>query len=239
MKALRAILFVGIVVATDRAWAGESNPDFGLPAPGTYTLPPLRPAGDGAVLTAEGGASSLHRLFNGKIVILSFIYTQCRDARGCPLASAVLAQLRRRVNMDPMLSQRVRLISLSFDPTHDTPAVMRAYGARFVREGADWQFLTADSEAALQPILDAYRQPRQKAPDGSGKPSAYAHLLRVFLIDDRRMIRNVYSADFLDPTLLVNDVTTLARETGPTGADQPALGRRIEAIYRISDYYDM
>jgi len=212
MKALRVILIAALAVVINSGWAGEpNNADYGFPAPGTYALPPLRGAADGAVLTQEGHATTLHRVFSGKIVVLSFIYTQCRDARGCPLASAVLAQLRRRVDGDPVLSQRVRLISLSFDPAHDTPAVMREYGARFVRESSGWQFLTAASEAALQPILNAYRQTRQKAPGANGKLSTYSHLLRVFLIDEHRIIRNIYSADFLDPALLVYDIITLAR----------------------------
>jgi len=213
MKALRAIFIAALAVAINSGWAGEpNNADFGFPAPGTYALPPLRGAADGAVLTSEGGATTLHRVFSGKIVVLSFIYTECGDARGCPLASAVLAQLWRRVDEDPALAQKVRLISLSFDPAHDTPAVMRGYGQRFVREGADWQFLTAASEAALQPMLNGYRQTRQRAYDSNGMSTGtYSHLLRVFLIDEHRIIRNIYSADFLDPALLVYDIITLAR----------------------------
>ncbi len=214
MKALRVILIVGLAVAMDSGRAGEpNNPDFGFPAPGTYALPPLRPAADGVVLTSDGRATTLHRVFSGKIVILSFIYTQCSDARGCPLASAVLAQVGRRVDEDPALSQRVRFISLSFDPAHDTPAVMREYGMRFAPEGADWQFLTVTSEAALRPILNGYRQTRQKAYDmNSTFTGTYSHLLRLFLIDERAVIRNIYSADFLDPTLLFHDIITLARQ---------------------------
>jgi len=106
---------------------------------------------------------------------------------------------------NPALSQRVRLISLSFDPAHDTPAVMRAYGVRVAREGAAWQFLTTASEAALQRILDGYRQTRQGAYDTTGKLTTYLHLLRMFLIDERRVVRNIYSADFLHPTLLLHD----------------------------------
>ncbi|MCB1748687.1 MAG: hypothetical protein KDK06_16025, partial [Gammaproteobacteria bacterium] len=67
--------------------------DFDPPVPGSYTLPVVRPAADGAVLDTRGTARSLHDVYDGKIVLLSFIYTRCTDAQGCPLATAVLYKI--------------------------------------------------------------------------------------------------------------------------------------------------
>ena len=65
------------------------------PAPGSYRLPCIESAGDGSVVTSHGEATTLHRLYAGRIVVLSLIYTHCADAQGCPWASFTLAQTAR------------------------------------------------------------------------------------------------------------------------------------------------
>jgi cytochrome oxidase Cu insertion factor (SCO1/SenC/PrrC family) len=79
------------------------------------------------VLDLSGAERRLHQVMAGKVVVLSFVYTQCSDARGCPLATAVLYQIHRATASDPMLAARLKLVTLSFDPAHDTPAVMPRY----------------------------------------------------------------------------------------------------------------
>ena len=60
------------------------------------------------------------------------------------------------------------------------------------------------------PILKDYDQPviRKYNKDG-GYDGVESHLLRVFLIDDKKLIRNVYNVDFLHADLLINDIKTL------------------------------
>ena len=92
------------------------------------------------------------------------------------------------------------MISLSFDPFYDTPEIMRLYGKDLSYVKADWGFLTSKSLANLEPILESYDQPviRKYNDDGS-YAGVESHLLRVFLIDDKKLIRNVYNVDFLHP----------------------------------------
>lgn len=45
------------------------------PPPGSYRLPPLGDAVDGAVLRADGTATTLHKSYGGRIIVLAFIYT--------------------------------------------------------------------------------------------------------------------------------------------------------------------
>jgi cytochrome c peroxidase len=185
---------------------------FGTPAPGTYALPPLGEAADGEVLTSEGAPARLHDLFGGRVVLLSFVYTHCSDAEGCPLATAVLHRVGRRLAEEPALADRVRLLSLSFDPERDTPEVMHRYAESF-SGGSDWRFLTGRSEAALRPLLDAYGQTLRADVDAEGNElGTISHLLRVVLIDSARRVRQIYSASFLDADALVADVKTLLLE---------------------------
>jgi len=100
----------------------------------------------------------------------------------------------------------VRFVSLSFDPARDTPEGMARYGRSFSHD-LDWASVTTRSPEALAPILADYDQRLERDPGAAG---SFAHLLRVFLIDARGLVRNVYSAAFLDPVLLGNDIATLA-----------------------------
>jgi cytochrome c peroxidase len=186
---------------------------FEAPTPGTYALPPLGTAADGAVLAADGGATTLYRLYDDHLVVLSLVYTRCPDPNGCPLATAVLAKLKSRLDADSALRARVAFLSLSIDPTHDTPDAMRRYGAALAAGPVPWHFLTTPSERALAPLLAAYDQAVTTDYDADGRAlGTMSHVLRVFLIDRTRRIRNVYNVSFLHADTLLADLRTLALE---------------------------
>src|SRR6185369_6827422 len=94
--------------------------DYDPPVAGTYGLPVIKPAADGAVLDSEGRSLRLRELTRGRITVLSFIYTRCASARACPYATGVLNQLHRLSQTDPSLAKSIRLVSMSFDPVGDT-----------------------------------------------------------------------------------------------------------------------
>jgi cytochrome c peroxidase len=157
---------------------------YAAPTPGTYDLPPLGDAADGQVLDTAGRPRRLHDFLGDKVVVLSFIYRACPDVNGCPLANYVLSAVQRRVSGDPTLRDDVRLVSLSFDPRRDRPEAMARHAAGLVAEGADWAFLTTESERPLAPILEAYGQSVRTEYDENGQAlGTIAHVLRVYLID--------------------------------------------------------
>lgn len=190
---------------------GYSALEFAAPEPGTYDLPPLGDAADGKLLDSSGAAVDLHEIFDDKTIVLSFIYTTCSDVNGCPLATYVLSQVQKRLAADEWARSNVRLVSVSFDPTNDTPAVMADYGRHFRHGDVDWRFLTAGSEDRLEPILRDYDQAviRDRGPDGKAL-TTISHILRVYLIDADKRIRNIYSPSYLHPDLLYADILTVA-----------------------------
>lgn len=190
-----------------------ANYAFPLPEPGSYSLPPIRAAAGGSVLTASGEAAELAGFVRGRITVFSFIYTRCADI--CPLATMQLAELRARARSFPELDGRLRLVSMSFDPDYDTPAVMEDYGQAWRDAGdggTEWLFLTAPDRAALGAVLGAYDQAVDPSPDPDDPGGGFNHILRVFLIDEAAVVRNIYSMDFLDPDLVLADIRTLVRE---------------------------
>jgi cytochrome c peroxidase len=193
----------------------------------------IGPAADGEVLTSNNQPKHLHELMGDKLVLLSFIYATCSDVNGCPLATQVLHKISQRLQKQPELASQLRLLTLSFDPTHDTPNVMSQYAKGFKSGAFDWQFLSTRDETALQPILDSYQQNIQKVYDAKGQfTQSYTHLLRVYLIDTKRQIRNIYSVDFLHADTVLNDVKTLLSTPKPP-VEPPAV--KAEMLYQAGD----
>ncbi|WLI91355.1 SCO family protein [Massilia sp. R2A-15] len=188
---------------------------FVPPAAGSYRLEHIMPAPDGPVLDSDGSAHRLRDFTTGKITLFSFIYTYCTDARGCPLAYATLHALKETLAAHPALRDRVRLVSMSFDPAFDTPEAMRSYGGADARDtrGPRWHFLTTRSGKQLAPLLDGFGQDvdvvsqpaNQRAP-------VLSHMLKVYLIDAQGSVREIYTTSFLHPAVLLNDIKTLVLE---------------------------
>ena len=253
MKARGLLLAGGLLLSLNQAPADTpafAGLDYPLPAVGSYRLPPIDAAADGQVLDADGRLRSLHDIYAGRITLLGFIYSRCSDADGCPLTASVFYKLKTLMNSDPELAERLQLASLSFDPEHDTPQVMKLYGANFKYAGnaGEWRFFTTASQTNLQPILRAYNQDVQQERDAAGETSGvFSHILRVFLIDRERRIRNIYSTAFLHPDLLLNDVRTLmleenSDETSPASAIPVGFGASLSVPgddkrgYESADY---
>jgi cytochrome c peroxidase len=194
---------------------GYRDLTFTAPISGTYKLPVLGQASDGNVLDSEGRETTLHNLmgnadYPGKIVLLSFIYSTCSDINGCPLATAVFHKIKNRLEKEPELATHLRLITLSFNPEHDTPGRMKEYGATLQGKGVEWIFLTTRSEQELQPILKGYQQTVEKIYDANGKfTGTFSHNLRVYLIDQHKQLRNIYNTELLHPDTLISDIKTL------------------------------
>jgi cytochrome oxidase Cu insertion factor (SCO1/SenC/PrrC family) len=143
---------------------------------------------------------------------VSFFYTSCSDRFGCPLASATMRELQERLREAGLLP-RVTLLSITVVPVRDRPAQLAHYARAFGADPAAWHFLTAASDAGIRPVLEAYGQDRQAVHDERGRATgAYRHVLKVFLVDARGFIRNIYSTGFLVPAVVVNDVTTVLGE---------------------------
>lgn len=195
-----------------------SRLDFVLPSPGTYVLHNIMRAPEGLVLDSDGKAHRLSDYVTGKVTLLSFIYTTCSDAKGCPLALAVLHGLESTIEKTPAYRDRVRFVSLSFDPEHDTPQVMRLYGGAHAgrAKAMQWNFLTTRSAKELLPLLDGFGQDVSVAADPrTGKASrAFSHVLKLFLIDRKGVVREIYTTSFLLPPVMLNDIKTLLLEDG-------------------------
>jgi len=116
----------------------------------------------------------------------------------------------------------VRFVSISFDPTNDTPDVLRRYSGNLTAEtGLAWEFLTAPNMAELLPLLADFGQDVSIEKDAKGQPTrTINHMLKLFLIDRNGIVREIYALDYLHPAMMVNDIETLLMEedAAPIGA---------------------
>ena len=227
IKPVRAFALLTAAVVCQAVPAHDPQPEilapgwgilnYAAPTPGTYRLPPIMRAVDGRVLREDASPAHLFDLMGDRLVLLSFVYTRCTDVNGCPLAKAVFHLVRARLKEHPELAETTRLLSISFDPDNDTPEAMRAYRPQSGDDSVEWMFLTTRDRTDLQPILDGYGQYTLREYDENGVYTGeFAHLLRVYLIDRERQVRNIYSTGFLHPDILLNDLETLLLES-PAG----------------------
>jgi protein SCO1/2 len=93
------------------------------------------------VVTQDNKSLSFYDdVLKGKIVILSFIYTTCRDI--CPVVTARLSQLEEKLGS--VVGRDVFFVSVSIDPENDTPEKLKEYAKAF-SAGPSWLFLTGTS----------------------------------------------------------------------------------------------
>jgi len=217
------LALMGLLTAGGQAAAHEVaavRADFKAPAPGSYRLERIMASPDGRVVDSNRKGGQLSAYTRDKVTLLSLMYTACSDEKGCPLAFYTLDMIKRELEASPGARGRVRLVSLSFDPEHDTPEVMRAYGGGHAKGAKDgsmvpWHFLTTASKRDVAPLLDGFGQDVSRpAKEQDRRPDDLMHVLKVFLIDRSGWVREVYSASYLVPQVVVNDVKTLLIEDG-------------------------
>lgn len=235
----RALLFgvlLGLAASVDVVGAHEGHKPapgagvraayaFPIATPGSYQLPPIKRAAGGAVLDDAGRRHDLGKLLRGRTTVLAFIYTRCGDI--CPSAILDMSRLQDLAARDRRLSRQMQLVTMSFDPEHDAPGVMREFAAQWKsadQSAPNWLFLTAPDQTTIAPVLAAYNQWVDRNSDAASSGGPLSHIFRAFLIDRDGIIRNIYSLDFFDPELVVNDVRTLLLERIESQFGRPAEG---------------
>ena len=125
--------------------------------PAEVTIPTSGPhgkPGDAAPATAlvdqEGKGFSLAN-HKGEAIGVTFIFTRCPLPDFCPRMNLNFSEVERLLAADPKLYARTRLLSVSFDPAYDTPAVLKAFRDPFLRGvpgvvPGHWRFATGTLE---------------------------------------------------------------------------------------------
>jgi protein SCO1/2 len=105
-----------------------------------------------ALYDQEGRVVSSPR-FHGKLIMLNFIYSRCPVATMCPAATLKMMAVQKLAREAGV--KNLELVSISFDPTHDTPAVLKEYAAVRGIDTANFSFLTGP-ESAIKDLLTQF-----------------------------------------------------------------------------------
>lgn len=145
-----------------------------------------------SLVDAEGRPFGSAEL-SGRVYVVSFFFTQCRSI--CPVVMRGMGRLQE--GFDARGIDGVHLVSISVDPAHDTPEVLRAYAAEHHVDPRRWTLLTGDPERIRALVVDGFKTPLPAgAPaPGAGGPIDIAHTAKLVLVDGRGNVRGYYGSD--------------------------------------------
>lgn len=170
-------------------------------------LDPGEEVPDFAMTTQEGEPLRLSDL-RGKAVVLTFIYTRCPVPDFCPLTDRKFGALAQAIGPGSRRAEGVRLVEVSFDPEHDTPAALAAHARALGARPPLWTFAVAshDELAKVAPALGLSYGPTAKE---------IIHNRTVAVIGpDGRLARLETRKDW-DPAALARELAALARGARP------------------------
>jgi protein SCO1 len=143
--------------------------------------------------------------WHGHLTLLTFIYTRCPLPNFCPLMDRHFLRIQDAVHREAALGDRVRLLTVSFDPDYDTPAVLTAHAARLGADPAIWTFLTAD-RATVDRFAGRLGVGLMRPADGD----EITHNLRTILIGRDGRIARIYSGNEWTPAQAIADLREAA-----------------------------
>jgi len=122
----KSMIAKGATESAERLHEGDSLPSFNL--------------------VDQNGRPLTREQLAGKSAVITFIFTRCPIPNFCPLMTKNFGQLQSEITADPTLKGHVQLLSISFDPEHDTPQTLTQYGQAFTRDLDTWRFATGSIE---------------------------------------------------------------------------------------------
>jgi len=131
--------------------------------------------------------------FAGKALLVTFIYTRCPMPDFCPRLSSQFARIHNELKKDPQDYDKTHLLTISFDPKYDTPAVLRKYGLGYL-EGdksgfSHWDFASTNP-TELRHLAQAFGL------EYEGEDDQISHTMSIVLIAPDGTVAKFWSTDW-------------------------------------------
>jgi protein SCO1/2 len=171
----------------------------------TVTLPTEAKEGDEVpnyLLKNQDGKEIHLNDYRGKALLLTFIYTRCPLPEYCTLMSNNFAHIDRQLQQTPDIYQKTHLLSVSIDPAHDTPQVLRSYGAahteRYQEETfTHWEFASGEQVKEMAQFFGLRYFPEK---------DEIVHGLKTVIIRPDGKVAKVYTGNEWKPEEVVNEL---------------------------------
>jgi protein SCO1/2 len=156
-------------------------------------------------LTGQDGKAVALSQFRGKVVALNFVYTRCALPNFCTRSSNNFGTLQTRFRNN--LKRDLVLLTVTFDPVHDSPQALQKYALKFEADPAAWHFLTG-SETAIRRVCNLFGE------DYFPDEGLMDHSLHTAIIDGQgRLVANLEGNEFTAQQLGDLVKTVLAGDT--------------------------
>jgi protein SCO1/2 len=143
--------------------------------------------------------------FRGKDLLITFIYTRCPLPNFCPLVTHNFAVIDKQLEANPALKGKARLLCVSFDPEHDTPERLKAYGEEYIGSDAKTAFADWDFAVPEKPVL-AEMAKYFDVGITNGPDQTITHTLSTTLVGRDGKVIKFYPGNEWTPDQVVNDV---------------------------------
>jgi protein SCO1 len=153
-------------------------------------------------LVDETGAARKMTEWRGRTLAVTFIYTRCPLADFCPLMDRQFAAAQQTIADDATLRGRVQLLSVSFDPGYDTPAVLATHAKKVGADPAIWSFLSG-TEADVDSFAAHFGVSIMRE---GADPANVVHNIRTAVIDANGRLVKVLSGIQWEPSELVTEL---------------------------------
>jgi protein SCO1/2 len=150
--------------------------------------------------------------FRGQAIALTFFFTRCPIPEFCPRLSRNFQQVQRKLKAMENAPVNWRLLSVTFDPSHDTPEVLKAYAENYGYDAEHWSFLTGpkDKIAELARACDVTFDPDN---------GLFNHNFRTLIIDASNHLQMVFPTSGDISESMVRELIKAAGATTPRMAN--------------------
>lgn len=187
--------------------------------PEASTLADIGAAADFKLVDTNGHEIALES-FRGKAVLVSFVYTTCTGT--CPMTTLALTRVRDKLEKAGIWGEGVEFVSITLDPDRDDVEALKRYAEMYKIDTSRWHFLSGDPAEVKKSLADWGMWVKR---DRTG---VLDHPSRVFLVDPRGRIREIYNLEFLKPAWVVDDVRTVLGEKSNRSTDEKNRPARID-----------
>ena len=155
-----------------------------------------------ATLVDQNGRTRSLNDWRGAPLAITFTYTRCPIPEFCPRIDRQFSEVAAAIKQDAALAGKAKLLTISFDPGYDTPAIMKAHAKKLGADESLWTFATGTREN-----IELFAARFGVAVTRTGEtPADIMHNLRTIIVDGSGIVRALHSGTDWTPAALVEDL---------------------------------